>query len=214
MNHNVSIADTLRSGYEATRKNASVVLPLFIGLQTLVFLLTYLLNMPFLNILMIPVILLMQIAIFKSFKHPYTKFDVNEVLSLKDPHTKPTLWKLFVTYVIYIVLIILLFLLLIIPGIIFMIYWYVFTYVVLDQGLSGMAALKNSKEMIQGHWWKTFAIFVIAVIISIVTSSIVSSITSGDQNGFVAGLLMAIISGIISIYFGYVAVAYYFSLKK
>lgn len=212
MNTRVAIADVLRSGYEATRKNVNSVVPLFVGLQAAVFLLTYLLNMPFLNILMIPVVLLMQIAIFKSFKNPYTKLDVNEVLSLKDPHLKPTLWKLFVTYVIYIVLIILLLLLLVIPGIIFMVYWYVFPYIVLDQHLSGMAALKKSKEMITGNWWKTFAIFVIAIILSAIVSSIVSSISSG--NNFVAGLLMAIISSLISIYFGYVAVAYYFHLKK
>ena len=212
MSNKVSIADVLREGFEATKKNANSVLVLFVGLHALVFLLQDLLHLPFLNILMIPVVLLMQIAIFKSFKHPYTKLDVNEVLSLKDPHTKPTLWKLFITYVIYIVLIVLLFLLLVIPGIIFMVYWYVFSYVVLDQGLTGMAALKKSKEMITGNWWKTFAIFVIAVILSIITSSLVSGISAG--NSFVAGLLMAIVSSVISIYFGYVAVAYYFSLKK
>lgn len=212
MTSKVSIADVLREGYEATKKNASSVLVLFVGLQALVFLLQNLLNLPFLNILMIPVVLLMQIAIFKSFKHSYAKLDVNEILSLKDPELKPKLWKLFISYVIYIVLIALLFLLLVIPGIIFMVYWYVFAYVVLDQGLTGMAALKKSKEMITGNWWKTFAIFVIAIILSGIASTIVSGIGSG--NNFIGGLLMAIISSVISVYFGYVAVAYYFSLKK
>lgn len=207
----ISITDVLREGYEATRKNLNSVVALFIGLQSAVFVLTYLLNMPFLNILMIPVVLLMQLAIFKSFKNPYSKLDVNEVLSLKDPHLKPTLWKLFITYIIYIVLIVLLFLLLIVPGIIFMVYWYVFSYVVLDQGLSGMAALKRSKEMISGNWWRTFALVVIMIILSAITSSIVSSISSGSE--LIAGLLMAIVSSLISIYFGYVAVAYYFKLK-
>ncbi len=207
-----SIAEVLREGFEATRKNANSVLPLFVGAQALVFLLQNLLRMPFLNVLMIPVVLLMHIAIFKSFRHPYTKFNINQILSLKDPDLKPTLWKLFITYVIYIVLIALLFLLLIVPGIIFMVYWYVFAYIVLDQGLSGMAALKKSKEMITGHWWKTFGIVVIAIILSILTSSLISGISMG--NAFIAGLLMAIISSVISIYFGYVAVAYYFSLKR
>ncbi len=212
MSNKISIADILREGFEATKKNANSVLILFVGLHALVFLLQNLLSLPFLNILMIPVVLLMQIAIFKSFKHPYTKFDVNEVLSLKDPELKPKLWKLFISYVIYVVLIALLFLLLVIPGIIFMVYWYVFAYIVLDQGLTGMAALKKSKEMITGNWWRTFAIFVIAIILSIITSSLVSGISS--ENSFIGGLLMSIISSVISIYFGYVAVAYYFSLKK
>ena len=60
MTGRVSIADILRSGYEATRKNLNSVVPLFVGLQAAVFLLTYLLNMPFLNILMVPVVLLMS----------------------------------------------------------------------------------------------------------------------------------------------------------
>lgn len=212
MTSKISIADLLREGFEATKKNANSVLTLFVGLHALVFLLTYLLNMPFLNILMIPVVLLMQIAIFKSFKHPFTKLDVNEVLSLQDPHLKPTAWRLFVTYVIYVVLIALLLLLLIVPGIIFMVYWYVFSYVVLDQKLSGMEALKKSREMIRGNWLKTFVIVIISIIITGVISSIISGISSGDS--LVGGLLMSIVSGAISIYFGYVAVAYYFSLKK
>lgn len=208
----VSIADVLRKGFEASKKNASTILPLFVGIQAVVFLITYLLRAPFLNILMVPVVLLMQVALFKSYRNPYTRFDINEILSLKDPDLKTTLWKLFITYVIYIVLLVLLFLLLIVPGIIFMVYWYVFSYVVLDQGLSGMNALKKSKEMIKGNWWKTFALFVIAILISGVISSISSGISSG--NSLISGLLMAIFSGVISVYFGYVAVAYYFNLKK
>lgn len=212
MTSKVSIADVLREGFEATKKNASSVVALFVGLQAIVFLLQFTLGMSFLNILMIPVVLLMQIAIFKSFKSPYTKLDVNEVLSLKDPQLKSKLWDLFLTSLIYMVLLILLFLLLIIPGIIFMVYWYVFTYVVLDQKLTGMAALKKSKEMITGNWWKTFGIAVIAIILSGVASSIVSGIGGGSS--LVGGLLMAVVSALMSIYFGYVAVAYYFGLKK
>ena len=93
-----------------------------------------------------------------------------------------------------------------------MVYWYFFAYIVLDQGLSGMTALKKSKEMLKGHWWKTFALLVIAAVISGVISSIVTSL--GGQDALVGGLLMAVTSGIISLYFGYVAVAYYFDLKK
>jgi uncharacterized membrane protein len=212
MTNKISIADILREGFEATKKNANSVLPLFVGAQALVFLLQYLLNLSFLNILMIPVVLFMHLAIFRSFKHSYTKFDINEILSLKDKDLKPTLSKLFITYVIYIVLLILLFLLLVIPGIIFMVYWYLFAYIVLDQGLSGMAALKKSREMIKGNWWKTFAFVVIGAVLTGIASSIISSISSG--NLFISGLLTAITSGIVSVYFGYVAVAYYFSLKK
>lgn len=208
----ISISQLLSTGFEAFKKNLKSVVPLFVALQAIVFLLAYFLKAPFLNILMIPVVMFMQIALLKSFKSAFTKFDYEQILDLKDSQLKEKLWRLFITYIIYIILIVLLFLLLIIPGIIFMVYWYFFAYIVLDQGLSGMSALKKSKEIIKGHWWKTFALFVIAAIISGVISSIVTSISGKDA--LIGGLLMAITSGIISIYFGYVAVAYYFNLKK
>lgn len=211
MTSKVSISEVLREGYETTKKNLNSVVALFVAIQAGVFVLQYMLNMSFLNILMIPVMLLMQIAIFKSFKHPHSKLDVNEVLSLKDPELKPKLWKLFVTMLIQGILLILLFLLLVVPGIIFMVYWYLSTYVVLDQHLSGMAALKKSKALVTGNWWRTFAIVVISVLISGVSSSIITAI-SGDSE-FMAGFLISIVSSLMSIYFGYVALAYYFKLK-
>lgn len=212
MTGRVSIADILREGFEATKKNANTVIPVFVGLQAAVFLVTYLLNMPILNILMIPIMALMQIAIFKSFKHAYSKFDFNQILGWQEAETKDVFWKLLITYIIYIILIILLFLLLVIPGIIFMVYWFVFPYVVIDQKLSSMDALKKSKQMITGNWWRTFVLFLISAILSVVVTSVVSSISSG--NALASGLIMAILSGLVSVYFGYVGVAYYFSLKK
>lgn len=211
MRSHVSIAEVLREGFEATKKNLNSVVALFVGLEAGIFLLQYLLNMSFLNILMIPVVLLMQIAIFKSFHHPFTKLDVNQILSLKDADLKPKLWKLFITNVIYFVLVALLLLLLIVPGIIFMVYWYVVTYVVLDQHLSGMAALKKSKELITGKWWKTFGLVAISVLLSIVSSMLVTGVSMGNE--FMSGFLISILSALVSIYFGYVAVAYYFKIK-
>lgn len=209
---NLSISQLLSAGFESFKKNSGSIVLMFVGLQAIVFLLTYLLKAPFLNILMIPVIMFMQIALLKTHKTPIEKFDYEEILDLKDPGLKQKLLDLLWTYIVYIVLILLLFLLLVIPGIFFMVYWYFFAYIVLDQNLKGMAALKKSKEMLTGHWWKTFAIVAIAVIVSTFISSVVTSI--GGQDALIGGLLMAVFSGAISIYFGYVAVAYYFDLKK
>lgn len=208
----LSISQLLNTGFESFKKNSGSVVPVFIALPAAVFLLTYFLKAPFLNILMIPVIIFMQIAILKSHRSPIEKFDYEEILDLKDSGLKQKFLDLLLTYLVYIILIILLFLLLIIPGIIFMIYWYFFSYVVLDQKLKGMAALKKSKEILTGHWWKTFAIFVILTIISVMISSVVSSISGQDK--LIGGFLTAVFSSVISIYFGYVTVAYYFDLKK
>lgn len=208
----LSISQLLGAGFESFKKNLNSVVLLFVGVEAIIFLITYLLKAPFLNILMIPVIILMQIAILRTHKSPIEKFDYEKVLDLKDPTLKQKFLDLLWTYIIYIPLIVLLFLLLVIPGIIFMVYWYFFVYIVLDQRIKGLDALKKSKEMLTGHWWKTFAIFLISAIISGVVSSVVASI--GGQDALIGGFLMAVLSGVISVYFGYVAVAYYFDLKK
>lgn len=233
---NLSISQLLSEGWQSFKKNSSSVVPMFIGLQTVVFLLTYFLKAPFLNILMIPVVMLMQITLLKTHTTPIEKFDYEQILALKDPLLKNKIWRLVWTYIVYFFLlfivslpagiagafialkyenIALLYLAIIPLGILltpFIVYWYFFAYIVLDQNLKGIAALKKSKEMIKDHWWKTFAIFVIAAIISGVISSVITSI--GGQDALIGGLLMAVFSGLISVYFGYVAVAYYFDLKK
>lgn len=210
----LSISQLLSVGFEAFKKNLKSVVPFFVGLQAVIFLLAHILKMPALNILMIPVVMFMQIALLKSFKSPFEKFDYEQILDLKDPALKEKLWRLFLSYLLYAVFIVLLIITIIgIPvAIFFIVYWYFFAYVVLDQGLAGMKALKKSKEMIKGHWWKTFALFVIAALLSGIISSVITSI--GGKDALIGGLLMAITSGLISIYFGYVAVAYYFNLKK
>ena len=208
----LSISQLLSAGFEAFKKNSQSVVLLFVSLQAIIFLLTYLLKMPILNILMLPVVIFMQIALLKSFKSPFSKFDYEEILDLKNPALKDILKRLLWSYIVFVVLIIPLFILLVVPGIIFMVYWYFFAYLAIDQKLSGWAALKKSKELIKGHWWKTFALFVIAAVLSGIISSVITSI--GGRSSLLGGLLMAITSGLTSIYFGYVAVAYYFNLKK
>ena len=229
-----SIFDILRKGLEATKKNANTVVPLYVGIQAVIFVLSYTIS-SIMNLLMIPVILFMQISLLKSYKSPITKFDPNVILDLKDSSLKPTLWKLFTTYAIYTVLLTLLFLPsifvfvlfyrqtyfnpllllslpLAIPGIIFMIYWYVFSFIVLDQGISGMAVLKKNRQMVKGRFWETFALLAIWAVLCVISSSVITAVTAGNQ--FFAGIFMAVVSGLITVYFGYVGVAYYLHLKK
>ncbi len=210
----LTIGQLLTTALESFKKNSSSVVPLFVGLEAAIFLLAYLTNVDILNIFMIPVVLFSQIALLKTYRSPIDKFDYAKVLDLNDSGLKDKLWRLFLTYLLIFIFILLLTVTIIgIPvAIFFGVYWYLSSYSVLDQGLSGMSALKKSKELIKGHWWKTFALFVIAIVVSIVLSSVVGLI--GGQDSLVGGFLMSILSGILSIYFGYVAVAYYFNLKK
>ncbi|PIS40798.1 MAG: hypothetical protein COT26_01430 [Candidatus Kerfeldbacteria bacterium CG08_land_8_20_14_0_20_43_14] len=52
------------------------------------------------------------------------------------------------------ILLILLAILLIVPAVIFGVFWAFAIYAVVDEKLSGMAALKQSKGVVQGRWWK------------------------------------------------------------
>lgn len=208
----VSIADVLREGFEATKKNANSVLVFFIGIYAAIFLLSTLTGLAFLNILMVPAMALMQMVLLRTFKSPVSKFEVNDITHSNAPDFKDKLLWLSVYMLGWGIIIGLLFLLLIIPGVIFMVYWYMASYIFLEHKTSFTASLSKSKEMIKGRWLKTFLLLLVMGIISIVLQGIVSGL--GGANTLVGGLLVSIVSGVTSVYFGYVTVAYYFSLKK
>ena len=76
------------------------------------------------------------------------------------------------TYVPLVVLTFLLFLCFIIPGIIFSIFWTFAFYVAILSDKSGWSAMKYSKEIVDGRWWKTFGYsFVFGVILFIISIS-------------------------------------------
>jgi len=60
---------------------------------------------------------------------------------------------------------VLLFLLLIVPGIIFSVYWMFATYAVVLQDKSGEGALKYSKAIVQGRWWKVLGYSLVFILI-------------------------------------------------
>jgi len=93
------------------------------------------------------------------------------------------------------------FVLLIIPGIIFSV-WYVFSkYVFISEGLKGMAALKRSKELVRGFWWKVFwrfvgfgfIVFVVMIPVTVVMEILDSSglMLLGEILGLVLNALIA-----------------------
>lgn len=76
------------------------------------------------------------------------------------------------------VFIILLLLLLIIPGIIFSIYWILGVYIFLDKkNIKITKALKESRKLIKGNWWRTFGYCIIIGLLSIAVTFIFNSLT-------------------------------------
>jgi hypothetical protein len=66
------------------------------------------------------------------------------------------------------ILLIPLFLLLIVPGIIFAVYLFFITYVVIFSNRWGISALYESKELVQNRWWKTFGFAVVFGILGLI----------------------------------------------
>lgn len=70
--------------------------------------------------------------------------------------------------------------LLIVPGIIWMIYYSLVSYVFVNENLRGRAALNKSKEYVKGYWWALFIryiyIFVILIILELLASGLLSII--------------------------------------
>lgn len=81
------------------------------------------------------------------------------------------------TSIIQVFLLIGLSLLLIIPGLIFAVYWNFSNYAVLFGGKSGMAALSESKSIVQGRWfkvfWRALAIAIMVIVASLIVQSMI-----------------------------------------
>lgn len=88
--------------------------------------------------------------------------------------------------------------LLVIPAIIFAIFWAFAVYVVMDDKLSGYSALKYSKFVVQGHWWKVLGNLLIMGLVAGIVGSIVS-IPFSTEN-VVSQIIGATITSIVSMY--------------
>lgn len=82
---------------------------------------------------------------------------------------RPLLVSFFETNLLTSVIIMLGFLLLIVPGIIMLVYYSFVTWIFIMEGLKNKAAMRRSKELVQGNWWAIFwKIFLPTVLVSII----------------------------------------------
>ncbi len=74
-------------------------------------------------------------------------------------------WDYTLLGLLFIIFLIPLFLLLIIPGIIFSIYWAFSPYVLIKENVGPWEAMKRSKAIVKGKWWRTFGYLILMTIL-------------------------------------------------
>lgn len=65
------------------------------------------------------------------------------------------------------------FLLLIVPGIIWLLYYSFYVYVVALRGLSGKQALDYSKGIVKGQWWRVFGYLLVIEMLGVIAGAII-----------------------------------------
>ncbi|KKS32243.1 MAG: hypothetical protein UU93_C0008G0005 [Candidatus Amesbacteria bacterium GW2011_GWA2_42_12] len=112
---------------------------------------------------------------------------IRELLSLGKKLALP----LFLTLLLLSLVTILGYLLLIIPGIIFSV-WFIFTIVIMiNEDVWGLAALKSSRNLVKGHFWKVASYLGFCLILTFIYSFAVSLLVSIIPGGKWIGQLLS-----------------------
>lgn len=133
--------------------------------------------------------------------------DFSPDLKVKEAfkRARPYFWKFIVVNLFVGILVMLWGLLFIIPGIIFLIYYFFAEWVLIFESYEGMSALKRSKELVKGYWWSVFGRFLtfglIHLVIILVLSIPLIFIKEGSGLEFIWNFTTSMLDIIISIIF-------------
>jgi hypothetical protein len=100
---------------------------------------------------------------------------------------------------------------LVVPGIYFMICWSLVFPVMIVEHRFGMTALRRSRQLVNGVWWQTLGIFLVAALISRIPALVLKMIWSSIP--VLGALLSAATSSIADAYGLVVVVIYYFDRR-
>ncbi|RJO59378.1 hypothetical protein C4546_02450 [Candidatus Parcubacteria bacterium] len=89
---------------------------------------------------------------------------------------------------------------LVVPAIIFGVFWAFSIYLVMTENLSGWAALKRSKTVVQGRWWKVFGNLIAFSILASIAAWILQVVFSFLPNGAVSNVIFATINSVTTIF--------------
>lgn len=122
----------------------------------------------------------------------FTKFKIGSMFLVTDEYQDKTVaeviklsedkvWQYIAIGLLTGIFVFLWFLLLIVPGIVMAIYYSMAVWVLLIEGVNGMAAIKRSKQLIKGHWWAVVG-RVLAGYALIIALYFVVALITGDTN--------------------------------
>lgn len=101
-----------------------------------------------------------------------------------------------------------LFILLIVPGVIFSIYWLFVIYIVVFHDKAFIEALKHSREIVKGRWWKVFGYSLVLGLISLVVALGVGAIIGIPSIFIGESVIIDIVTAVIlNIFLSYFLVA-------
>lgn len=140
---------------------------------------------------------------------------MNPAIGIKEAYhaAKPFFWRYVVLSLMIGFVILGGLILLVIPGIIFMV-WFSFSYYVLiEEGISGVDAMKRSKSLVSGKWFAVFGRLLVVFIGGIVIGSIFSVLT-GMVDQMVGATLISIVGMFANAVVAPISVAYLYLLYK
>lgn len=125
--------------------------------------------------------------------------------------TRPILAPIIGTYVLLYALLFLGIIALVIPGIYFGVCWALVASVMIVEGQFGMSALRRSRTLVRGAWWRTLGTLFVAGLIVEVPMGVLQFFFSFIP--FLGHILGQVTAGVAGIYSGAVVVIYYFDRR-
>jgi|GEM_PF-5204524 len=92
------------------------------------------------------------------------------------------------------------FILLVLPGIYGTVIWSLAVPALMVEGLGPLRAMSRSQSLVQGHWWKAFAVLLVGIVLIIAVSIVVSLLIGGaaSSNSVTGVLTLSAVSRAVS----------------
>lgn len=103
---------------------------------------------------------------------------------------------------------------LVVPGIIFLIYWYFAIYLAALRGQAGWAALSQSRALVSGRWWRIFGITLGLVLLNVIAVAVVRSPLHFYSNTAGLDFGLRLIGHIITAYFVVATTHFFLAVEK